>query len=124
MYLHDLSISEEALKQIEKGGKRVDARPITGIYAPITVGDRIRYNQKLIVPVAKINTYGSMWELVQQDDWKLIVPDAQSPEEAYEKIRQELEPGQERLPAKAIYFDSMDGHWFRYWFRKAGKHQV
>jgi len=121
---HYLKLSNPQAEMIRSGKKALDARPIAGIYAPIRVGDHIHYDEGTEVTVSKINTYGSMKELLEHEGWESIVPDAANPEEAYRRIVADLAPGEERLPAKAIYFTSMEGHWFKYWFRKTGKEQV
>ena len=121
---HYLNLPEEWIKMIESGKKIMEARPISGICAPILVGDHIRFNRNIDVTVSKINTYGSMKELLSHEGWEQIAPDATGPEDAYHRILKQLSPGEENLPAKAMYFSSMEGHWFKYWFRQAGKEQL
>src|SRR5262245_33143415 len=118
---HYLELPEKWLEMIEGGKKIMDARPISGKCAPILVGDHIRYNRGMEVTISKINTYGSMKELVEHEGWENIVPAATSRDDAYRQIIATLSPGEEKLPAKAMYFISMEGHWFKYWFRAAGK---
>jgi ASC-1-like (ASCH) protein len=121
---HYLELPESQIEMIQKGKKIMDARPIAGIYGPILVGDHIRYNRDSEVTVNKINTYGSMKELIDHEGWENIVPNAADKDDAYRQILAGLAPGEEKLPAKAIYYVSMEGHWFKYWFRAAGKEQV
>lgn len=121
---HYLQIPETMVQSILEGKKKLDARPITGIYAPILVGDHIRYNQDAEIKVNKINTYGSMKELFAEEGWENIAPDATGPEDAYRQVVAGMKPGEEKLPAKAIYFVSMEGHWYKYWFRASGQEQV
>ena len=121
---HYLELPEGWAQMIQSGKKIMDARPISGICAPILVGDHIRYNQDTEITVNKINTYGSMKELVEHEGWEHIVPSADGKDDAYRQILKSLAPGEEKLPAKAMYYVSMEGHWFKYWFLAAGKEQV
>jgi ASC-1-like (ASCH) protein len=121
---HYLKLPDRLVALIQSGKKIMDARPIAGIYAPILVGDHIRYNRDADVTVKKINIYGSMRELLVHEGWENLVPDASGPDDAYRQLIEGLAPGEEKLPTKVFYFNSMEAHWFKYWFRKSGKEQV
>jgi len=82
-------IKPEWEEAIREGLKTIDVRINIRPYADVNKGDIIRYRSAK-VKVKKIYAYPGLSDLLAHEDYKRIVPDAKSHQEALQKLLEDI----------------------------------
>jgi len=82
-------VKPEWEKDIREGRKTIDVRINVQPYADVNKGDIIRYRSAK-VKVTRIRAYPGLSDLLAHEDYRKIVPEAKSHQEALQRLLEEI----------------------------------